>query len=157
MYFLHLRMIIQILNNLECVFYMTFYTKRQCFQSLKENKGTYRRDCCTGITEKDRTDLCNKSSRTAGFCEADSMIARVWLCQRREFTGSLPVKFTAFNDHTTDRSSMTADKFCHRMNHDICTIFDRSYKVRCCKGIIYNKRDLMSVSDLSARFNINNI
>ena len=85
------------------------------------------------------------------------MITRVWLCQRRELTGSFPVKFTTFNDDTTDCCSMSTDEFCCRMNNDISTVFDRSYKVWCCKCIIYNKRNLMSVCDLSACLNVNNV
>ena len=52
---------------------------------------------------------------------------------------------------------MTADEFCCRMNNDICTILDRSYKVRCCKCVIYNKRDFMFVSDVCKRLDIYNI
>ena len=85
------------------------------------------------------------------------MITRVWLCQRRKLTGSFPVKFTTFNDDTTDCCSMSTDEFCCRMNNDISTVFDRSYKVWCCKCIIYNKRNLMSVCDLSACLNVNNV
>ena len=154
---LYLRMIIQILYNLQCVLNMTLYTERQCLKSLKEDKGAHRRNCCSCITKKDCTDLCNKCSRSACFCKADSMITRVWLCQRRELTGSFPVKFTTFNDDTTDCCSMSTDEFCCRMNNDISTVFDRSYKVWCCKCIIYNKRNLMSVCDLSACLNVNNV
>ena len=35
---LYLRMIIQILYNLQCVLNMTLYTERQCLKSLKEIK-----------------------------------------------------------------------------------------------------------------------
>ena len=85
------------------------------------------------------------------------MITRVWLCQRRELTGSFPVKFTTFNDDTTDCCSMSTDEFCCRMNNDISAVFNRSYKVWCCKCIIYNKRNLMSVCNLSACLNVNNV
>ena len=43
------------------------------------------------------------------------------------------------------------------MYNDVCAVFDRSYKVRCSKCVIYNKRDLMCVSDLCDSFNINYI
>ena len=155
MNFFNLRMIVEVLNNFQCVLYMTLYTKRQCFKSLEEDKGAYRRDCCPCVTKKDCTNLCNKRCWSACFCEADSMVARVWLCQGREFTGSFPVEFTAFYDYTTDSCSMSTDEFGCRMNNDICTVLNRSYKVRCCKCVIYNKRNLMSVCDFCACFNIN--
>ena len=136
---------------------MTLYTQGQCLKTLKEDEGAYWRDRCTCVTKKDRTDLCNKCSRSACFCEADSMVARVWLCQGREFTGSFPVEFATFYDDTTDCCSMSSDELGCGMNNDVCTVLDRSYKVWCCECVIYNERDLMSVSDLSASFNINNV
>ena len=136
---------------------MTLYTKRQCLKSLKEDEGAYRRNCCSCITEKDRTDLCNKCSRSACLCEAYAMIAWVWLCKGREFTGCLPVELTALYDNSTNCCSMSADKFCCGMNYDICTILDRSYKVWCCKCVIYNKRNFMFVSNIRDCFDIYNI
>ena len=38
MNFFYLRMIIQILNNFQCILNMTFYTERQCFKSLQEDE-----------------------------------------------------------------------------------------------------------------------
>ena len=52
---------------------------------------------------------------------------------------------------------MSTDEFSCGMNNDICTIFDWSYKVRCCKCVIYNKRNLMCMSNLCDSFNINYI
>ena len=52
---------------------------------------------------------------------------------------------------------MAADEFCRGMEYDICAVLDRSYKVRCCKCIIYNKRDFMLMCDICKSFNINYI
>ena len=38
MYFLYLWMIVQVLNNFQCILYMTLYTKRQCLKSLQEDE-----------------------------------------------------------------------------------------------------------------------
>ena len=78
---LNLRMIIQILNYLQCVLYMTLYTKGQGLQSLQEDPGVDRRNSCSGITQKDSTDLGHKCSRSYSFGKADAMIARVRLSQ----------------------------------------------------------------------------
>ena len=136
---------------------MTLYTKRQCLKSLKEDERAYRRDCSTCVTKKDCTDLCNKCCRSACFCKAYTMVAWVWLCKRCEFTCCFPVKFTPFYDDTTDCCSMSTNEFSCGMNNDICTIFDWSYKVRCCKCVIHNKRNLMCMSNLCDSFNINYI
>ena len=85
MNFFYLWMIVQVLNNFQCIFHMTLYTKRQCFKSLKEDEGAYRRNGSTCVTKKDCTDLCNKCSRSACFCKAYTMVAWVWLCQGCKF------------------------------------------------------------------------
>lgn len=41
------------------------------------------------------------------------------------------------------------------MNYNISTIFDRSYKIRCCKCIINYKWYIVCVCNLSYSFNIN--
>ena len=136
---------------------MTLYTERQCLKSLKEDEGAYWRNGCSCVTEKDCTDLCNKCSRSACFCEAYAMIAWVWLCKRCKFAGCLPVELTTLYDHTTNSSSVATDEFCCGMNNDICAVLNRSYEVWCCKCIIYNKRNFMFVSDFCKSLNIYNI
>ena len=144
MNFFNLRMIVQVLNNLQCVLYMTLYTKRQCFKSLEEDKGAGHGEMVAPVSRRRiaRIFVTNAAGPHC-FCKADSMIARVWLCQGREFTGCFPVEFTAVYDHTTDGCSMSTDEFGCRMNNDICTVLNRSYQVRSCKCVIYNQRDLM--------------
>ena len=85
------------------------------------------------------------------------MITWVWLCQGCKFTGCFPVKFTTLNNNTTDCCSMSTNKLGCRVNNNISTIFDWSYKVRCCKCVIYNKRDFMCMSNLCNSFNVNHI
>ena len=85
MYFFYLWLALHIFYNLQRVLYMTLYTERQCLKSLQEDEGAHRRNCCSCVTKKDRTDLCNKCSRSACFCEAYAMIAWVWLCKRCKF------------------------------------------------------------------------
>ena len=82
------------------------------------------------------------------------MVAWVRFCQRSEFTGCLPVEFTAVYDNTADGCSMAADEFCCRMYNDICTVLNRPYQVWCCKRIVNNQRDFMCMSDLCDSFNI---
>ena len=51
---------------------------------------------------------------------------------------------------------MTTDKLCCGVYYYVCTVLDWSYKIRCCKCIINNKRNLMLVCDLCDLLNINN-
>ena len=52
---------------------------------------------------------------------------------------------------------MTTDKLCCGVYYYVCTVLDWSYKIRCCKCIINNKRNLMLVRNLCNFLNINNL
>ena len=52
---------------------------------------------------------------------------------------------------------MAADEFRRRMYNDVCSVFDRSYKVRSRKGIIDHERNLMRMCKLCNCLNVNDI
>ena len=52
---------------------------------------------------------------------------------------------------------MTADKFGCRVNNNICSVFNRPYKIRCGKGIIHNQRNLVCMGDVRNLLNIDHI
>ena len=157
MYFLNLRLALQIFYNLQRILNVTLYTERQSFQSLQKQEGVERRKSCSGITKKDGTYFCNECSRSNCFCEADAVVARVWLSQGCEFSGSLPVEFTAVYDHTAKSSSMAADEFGCGMNNDVCAVLDRTNEVWSCEGIIDNQRNLVLMCNFCKCFDIYNI
>ena len=105
--------------------------------------------CCACITKQDSTDFCNKCCRANCFCKADSMVTWVWLCQRCKFAGCFPVKLTAINNDTTNRSSMSTNKFCCRMYNNVCTILNRTDQIWCSKCIINDKWNLVCMCNLS--------
>ena len=52
---------------------------------------------------------------------------------------------------------MAADEFRRRMYNDVCSVFDRSYKVRSRKGVVDHERNLMRMCKLCNCFNVNDI
>lgn len=67
MYFLNLRLALQIFYNFQCVLNVTLYAERQSLKSLQKQEGVERRKRSSGITKKDRTYFCNKRSRSNCF------------------------------------------------------------------------------------------
>ena len=55
MYFLNLRLALQIFYNFQCVLNVTLYAERQGLKSLQKQEGVERRKRSSGITKKDRT------------------------------------------------------------------------------------------------------
>ncbi len=153
-YFLNLRMLVQILYNLQCILHMPLHPQGQGFQSLKKNESMERGQGGSGIPEQYRADTRYKSRRTRGFCEADPMIACVGFGKAWKFTACFPVKSSAVNDDASDRGSVSADEFRCGMYHDIGAIFNRTDQIRSGKGIVYHQRDSMCMGDNRQLFNI---
>ena len=76
------------------------------------------------------------------------MVGRVGFCEPGELAGTDPVKLTGVDDDTTDGGSMSADELGCRVDNDISTVLDGSYKVRCSECIIYYKGNIVLVGDL---------
>ena len=116
-----------------------------------------RRKCCTHITKKDGTNVCDKCCRCAVLCKAYTMVRYVWLYQPWILVAGGPVKVTAVYDHTTDSCTVATDELCCRMDHDIRTILDRTYQIRGCKCIIYDQWNIMGMCNICNALNINHL
>ena len=116
-----------------------------------------RREGCSRITQQNSADGSHKCSIGHCLAEGYSVIAGIRSSKLREPAARLPVKFAALHDDTADGCSVAADKFCSGMYHNIRTILNRSYQIRCCKGIVDYKGDSMLVSDCCNLLNINHI
>ena len=76
------------------------------------------------------------------------MVRFVRSSQARELIGMrFPVEVTAIDDNTTYGSSMTVHVLGSRVSHDIGTPFERTAVDWCSKGIVYNQRYTVLVSD----------
>ncbi len=136
---------------------MALNAKRERLKSLKEKEGVERRNCSSGIAEKYCANLGDKSRSSDILCEAYAVVARVRFNKRREFAAANPVKLAAVNNYSAYRRTVAADKLCSRMNNYIRTILYGSYKIRCCKGIVNNKRNLMLMRYLCYFLYVSNI
>ena len=127
---------------------MTLYAQGQCLQALQENECMERRNGCSCVTQQDRTNLGDKCCRANCLGEADAVVARVGLCERRELAGCLPVKLTAVYDNAANGCSVAADELGCGMYHDVCAVLNGAYQIRGCERIVYNQRDLVRMRDL---------
>ena len=115
------------------------------------------RNCSSCITKEDSSDICNECSRCCILCKAYTVVWYIWFNKPWELISSpYPVKFTTINDYTAKCCTVTTDELSSWMDNDICTVFNRSYKVRCCKCVINNKWNVVCMCNLSNSFDINN-
>ena len=91
----YLRILLQVLHNLQCVLYVALYTEAQCLQALEQNPSVEWADGSTCITKDDRTDTSYEGCWTCYVGEDSTMIRWVWLSEGRELVGiCLPVELT---------------------------------------------------------------
>ena len=144
-------------NDLFGVLHMALDAQRQRLGALQEQESVERRDGSAGVAEKDCADIGYESSRADSVREGDAVVTRVRVSDRSVLAGSLPVELAGIDDNAAEGCAVTADELGCGMYNDVSTVLDWSYKIRCCKCIIYNKRDFMLMCDICDCFNINYI
>ena len=85
------------------------------------------------------------------------MVTWVFLNKLREFSWSCPVKTTAIDNHSSNSRTMSANKLGRRVNGNIYTVRKDINQVRCGKGIIRNKWNLVFMRNLSQFFQVRNV
>ena len=75
----YLRMILQEVNDLQGILYMTLNTERQCLKALQEQEGVERRDRCAFVTEKCCSCLDDVSDVTYSLRKYYAVVGRVRL------------------------------------------------------------------------------
>ena len=156
----HLRnlwMILKEFNNLLCVFSVAFKAKRQSFCSLQKKEGIERRNCRTLVAKKNCADVGYKSSRSYCICKRNAVVAWIWFSNRCILAGFLPVKLAGVNNYTAKSRSVAANKFCSRMNNNVCSVFNRTDKEWSSKSVVYNNRKTMLVCKSCNGINVRNV
>ena len=106
------------------------------------------------IPKQDCPDFSYKSGRAYCFCKANTMITWVRLCKGWKFPTFFPAKFPAVYNNATNCCPVAPYKLCCRMYYNICAIFNWPDKIRRCKCIINNKRNLVGMRNLCYFFQI---
>ena len=103
---------------------------------LNGTKVSHKLSCC----------LCNISAFSEFFCIYNSVICLIRCRKSRKFICmGIPVKIATVNDRTSDTRRMAIHIFCCRVGNNICSPLKRTAVNRCCKRIIHNKRNSVSV------------
>ena len=134
---LHLRMLLEELNNLLGVLGMTLKAEGESLSSLQQEECCEWRDSCSLISEQDGTDVGDKCSRTNCVCKRDAVVAWVCICNRCILAGLLLVELAGIYNNTTQCCSMTADELGCRVNHDVGSMLDRTNQVWGSKSVVY--------------------
>ena len=76
------------------------------------------------------------------------MIDWVRINKLRKLARSFLIEATAVHNHNADTGSVIADKLGRRMYSNVHTMRKNIDQIRCCKGIVGNKRNFMSMNQL---------
>ena len=74
-----------------------------------------------------------------------------------ELAGAFPVELAAVDDDAAQRCAVAADEFGSRMDNDVCAVLDRAEQVRSREGRVDDQRDLVVMSDLCDRFDVDQV
>ena len=154
----HLRMLAQIVDNLEGVFYVTFYAQRQRFQTLQQNECVERRNCGAGVAEDDGADACHESSLARYVGEDCAVVTWVGLGECWELVGiGFPVESAAVYDHTSETRAVASDKLSGGMHHNVGTVFDWADEIWGAECVVDNQRNIVAVCHFRDGFDIGDV
>ena len=154
---LHLRMLAEVIHDLQGIFHMAFHTQGQGLQALQEQEGVEGREGGAGIPQQDCPDVRRKSRGTDDIIEADAVIARIRIADPRIFAAGFPVEFAAFHDYTADGCAVAADELGRAVDHDVRTPVQRTDQVGRRESGIHHQRNTVGMGDLRHRFNVHNV
>ena len=70
----HLGVVLQEIDDLQRILYMTLYAQTQRLDTLQQDKGIERRQCGTSITQQDGTDASHVSGGADSISKHDAVI-----------------------------------------------------------------------------------
>ena len=73
----HLGVVLQEIDDLQRILYMTLYAQAQRLDTLQQDKGIEGRQCGTSITQQDGTDASHVSGGTDSISKHDAMIGGI--------------------------------------------------------------------------------
>ena len=129
----------QELGHRQGVCNVSFHAQFQGFQAHQEKKrveGTERR---AEIAQAFHASLHDEREIAECFVKSDAVIALAGLEQLRK-RAAVPGKSSAVYNHAADGCSVSADKLCGRVQHNVRAMFDRAAEIRRCEGIVDHQR-----------------
>ena len=84
-----------------------------------------------------------------GIGKYNSVVAVVRLSELGEFARCLPVEFSRINDNSSDGGAVDADELGGGVHYYVGSVLYRAEQERRSKGVVNDKRDVVSVGDVS--------
>ena len=144
----HMRILRQVIDDLQCILGMTLYAERQGLDALQEQPCIERCKGCALVTQNDGTKIGSDGGRCAVGSEGYTMVGLVLRGEPWPLLRLVPVELAGIDDDAADGGSVTTDELRRRMNDDVGTVLDRTDLYRGCEGVIDDEREVMLVSDL---------
>jgi hypothetical protein len=119
------------------------HPERERLQPLNELKGVEGAHAHAHVAQQHdpgADDIGDGLQRLHGLGPYRAMIAGIRLVERREaLSVCRPVEIAAVDDHAADRGTVSADIFCHRVDHDGGAVIERPAQ-QGCGGVVHDQR-----------------
>ena len=135
-----------------CVLNILLHSHGERLQSEIEQERRVRRRIAAEISHKLHSCLYDIGSCGVFLGINNSVIALVRLGQTREFSACLPVEFSGIDYDASYLYRVTVHIFRGAVDNYIGSPFDRSAKVRCREGIVYDQRNALLVRSFGEFF-----
>ena len=154
---LDLRVVLQVVYDLQRVLDMAFEPQRKRLKSLKQQEGVERRDGRALISHQRRAKLEDVCQIPARLGEYHAVIGGIRLGKSGELAACGPVKFAGIHNHSAHYRSVSADKLGGRMNDYVRAVLDRTEQIRRREGVVHDQRNTVPVSNGGYRFEVDDV
>ena len=154
---LDMRVLSEVVDNLECVLDVALDAQRQRLRALQQQEGIERRERSALIAQDQRADVRRKSCRADIFGKADAVVARVRLDELRELARGNPVELAAVDDDAAERRAVAADELRSRVDDDVRAILERAQLIRRRERAVDDERDVVLVRDVSDSLDVDEV
>ena len=106
----YMRVLREVIDNLQCVFSMALYAESQGLDTLQEQPCVERCEGCALVTQDDSTKIGRDGGRCTVSCESHTMVGFVLRCKPWPLLRLVPVELAGIDDHAADGGSVTTDE-----------------------------------------------
>ena len=147
----------QELNDLLGVLDMTVNAQRQSLGALEQDPGVERADAGALVTQQDGADIGCEGGGTGSLGKRNTVVGGVGLSDLGVLSARLPIEVTAVDDHTAQRSAVTADELGCGVDDDVGTMLQRTEQIRGAEGVVDDNRQTVLLGDLGDSVDVGDV
>ena len=134
----HFWVVGEIFHHFQGVLHMALNAQREGLYALQQQEGIEWADGCTLVAQQDGADTCHIGCSTQSVGKHNAVIRSIRFGELWELAARLPVEISAVDNHTAQRSAMSAEEFGGRVHHNVGTMLDGANEIGCSKCVVDN-------------------